>query len=162
MKLWAMPCRDTTTDGIVQGSDKRWSTGEGNGKSLQYTSGENSLNCIKRQKMWHWKMNPQVRRCPKCYWARAEDNYNSFKKNEAAGPKQKWRSFVDVSSDESKIRCCKEQYCIGTWNIRSMNQDKSDVVKKEMARVNILGINKLKWTRMGEFNSDDHYIYYCG
>ena len=60
--------------------------------------------------------------------------------------------------------CCKEQYCIGTWNVRSMNQGKLEVVKQEMARVNIniLGIRKLKWTGMGEFNSDDHYIYYCG
>ena len=68
---------------------------------------------------------------------------------------------VDVTGDRSKIRCCKEQYCIGTWNVRSMNLD---VVKQEMARVNIdiLGISELKWTGMGEFNSDDHYIYYCG
>ena len=56
-----------------------------------------------------------------------------------------------------------EQYCIGTWNVRSMNQGKLEVVKQEMTRVNvnILGISKLKWTGMGEFNSDDHYIYYC-
>ena len=58
----------------------------------------------------------------------------------------------------------KEQYWIGTWNVMSMNQDKLEVVKQEMARVNIniLGISKLKWTGMGEFDSDDHYIYYCG
>ena len=63
-----------------------------------------------------------------------------------------------------KVQCYKEQYCIGTWNIRSMNQSKLEVVKQEMARVNtdILGISELKWTGMGEFNSDDHYIYYCG
>ena len=69
---------------------------------------------------------------------------------------------MDVTGDRSKVRCCKEQYCIGTWNVRSMNQGK--VVKQEMARVNvnILGISKLTWTGMGEFNSDDHYIYYCG
>ena len=62
------------------------------------------------------------------------------------------------------VRCCKEQYYIGTWNVRSMNQGKLEVVKQEMARVNvdILGISELKWTGMGEFNSDDHYIYYCG
>ena len=73
-------------------------------------------------------------------------------------------SVVDVTGDRSKIRCCKEQYCIGTWNVRSMNQGKLEVVKQEMARVSvdILGISKLKWTGMGEFNSDDHYIYYCG
>ena len=65
---------------------------------------------------------------------------------------------------EAKSWCCKEQYCIGTWNVRSMNQGKLEVVKQEMARVNIdiLGISKLKWTGTGEFNSDDHYIYYCG
>ena len=70
---------------------------------------------------------------------------------------------MDVTGDRSKIRCCKEQYCIGTWNVRSMNQGKLEVVKQEMARVNvdILGISELKWTGMGEFNSDDHYIYYC-
>ena len=71
---------------------------------------------------------------------------------------------VDVSGDRNKVRCCKEQYCIGTWNVRSMNQDKLEVVKQEMARVNIdiLRISELKWTGMGEFNSDDHYVYYCG
>ena len=64
----------------------------------------------------------------------------------------------------SKVRCCKEQYCLGTWNVRSMNQGKLEVVKQEMGRVNIdiLGISKLRWTRMGDLNSDDHYIYYCG
>ena len=69
-----------------------------------------------------------------------------------------------MTGDRSKVRCCKEQYRTGTWNVRSMNQGKLGVVKQEMARVNIdtLGISKLKWTRMGEFNSDDHYIYYCG
>ena len=71
---------------------------------------------------------------------------------------------VDVTGDGSKVQCCKDQYCIGTWNVRSMNQGKSEVVKQEMARVNIdiLGISELKWIGMGEFNSDDHYIYYCG
>ena len=65
--------------------------------------------------------------------------------------------------DGSKVQYCKEQYRIGTWNVRSMNQGKLEVVKQEMARVNIniLGISELKWTRMGEINSDDHYIYDC-
>ena len=78
-------------------------------------------------------------------------------------PKQKQHPVVDVTSDGSKVQCCKEQYCIGTWNVTSMNQGKLEVVKWEMARVNIdiLGISELKWTGMGEFNSDDHYIYYC-
>ena len=71
---------------------------------------------------------------------------------------------MDVTGDRSKVRCCKEQYCIGTWNVRSMNQGKLEMAKQEMARVNVdnLGISELKWTGMGEFNSDDHYIYYCG
>ena len=71
---------------------------------------------------------------------------------------------MDATGDGSKVQCCEEQYCIGTWNIRSMNQGKLEVVKEKRARVNIdiIGINELKWTGMGEFNSDDHYIYYCG
>ena len=78
--------------------------------------------------------------------------------------KQKQCAVVAVTGDGSKVQCCKEQYCIGIWNVRSMNQGKLKVVKQEMARVNIniLRISKLKWTGMGEFNSDDHYVYYCG
>ena len=89
---------------------------------------------------------------------------NNSKKNEGMEPKHKRYPGVDVTGDRSKIRCCKEQFCIGTWNVRSMNQGKLEVVKQEMARVNIdiLGISELKWTAMGEFNSEDHYIYYCG
>ena len=77
-------------------------------------------------------------------------------------PKQKHHPVVDVTGDGNKILCCKEQYCIGTWNIRSMNQGKLDVAKPELVRVNvdILGISELQWTGMGEFNSDDHYIFY--
>ena len=87
----------------------------------------------------------------------------TLEKNEEMEPKQKQYPVVDVTGDGSKVQCCKEQYCIGTWNVRSMNQGKLEVVKQEMARVNvdILGISKLKWTGMGEFNSDDDYIYNC-
>ena len=79
-------------------------------------------------------------------------------------PKQKQYPAVAVSGDRSKVQCCKEKYCVGTWNVRSMNQGKLEVVKQEMARenVDILGISEPRWTRKGEFNSDDHYIYYCG
>ena len=79
-------------------------------------------------------------------------------------PKQKQRPAVHASGDESKVPCCKEKYCIGTWNVRSMNQGKLEVIKQEMARVNIgiVGISELKWIGMGECNSDDHYIYFCG
>ena len=71
---------------------------------------------------------------------------------------------MDVTGDRSKVQCCKEQYCIGTWNVRSVNQGKLEVVQQEMAGVNvdILGIGELKWTGVGEFNSFDHFIYHCG
>ena len=86
---------------------------------------------------------------------------NNSRKNEETEPKQNQHPVVDVTGDGSKVWCCKEQYCIGTWNERSRNQSKLQVVKQEMARVNIniLGISELKWTGMGGFNSDDHYVY---
>ena len=89
---------------------------------------------------------------------------NNFRKNEETELKQKQHPVVYVTGDGNKVQCCKEQYCIGTWNVRSMNQGKFDLVKQEMARVNIniLGISELKWTGMSEFNSDDHHTYYCG
>ena len=89
---------------------------------------------------------------------------NIPRKNEAAGPKRKWCSVVDVPGDESKIQCCKEQYCVGTWNVRSMNQGKLELVKPEMVRVHIdiLAISERKWMGKGKFNSDDLYIYYYG
>ena len=97
-------------------------------------------------------------------YATGEEWRNSSRKNEEPEPKQKQHPIVGVSGGESKAQCCKEQYCTGTWNVRSMNQGKLEVVKKEMARMNIdiLRISELKWTGMGKFNSDDHYIYYCG
>ena len=89
---------------------------------------------------------------------------NNSRKNEGMEPKQKQHPVVDGTGDRSKVRCCKEQYCIGTWNVRSMNQGKLEVVKQEMGTVSIdiLQISEIKWAGMGEFNSDDHYIYYCG
>ena len=88
---------------------------------------------------------------------------NNSTKHEETEPKQKQHPGVDVTGDGNKVRCCKKQCCIGTLNVRSKNQGKLDVVKQETARVNIdiLGISELKWIGMGEFNSDDHYIYYC-
>ena len=78
-------------------------------------------------------------------------------------PKQKQHSAVDVTGDGSKVQCCKEQYCIGIWNVRSMNQGNLEVVKQEMARGNIRHFRReLRWTGMSKYNSDDHYIYYCG
>ena len=79
-------------------------------------------------------------------------------------PKQKQYPVVNGTGDRNKVQCRKEQYCTGTWNARSMNQGKLEVVKQEVTTVNIdiLGISELRWTGMGEFNSDDHRIYYCG
>ena len=96
-------------------------------------------------------------------YATGEEWRNNSTKNEEMEPQQRQCPLVEVTGDGSKVQCCKEQYCIRTWNVKSMNQGKLEVVKQEMARVNIdiLGISKLKWTGMGEFNSDDHYIYYC-
>ena len=89
---------------------------------------------------------------------------NNSRKNEVMEQKHKQHSVVNGTGDGSRVWCCKDQYCIGTWNARSMNQGKLEVVKQEMAKVNIdiLGISELRWAGMGEFNSDDHYIYYCG
>ena len=86
---------------------------------------------------------------------------NNFRKNKEMEPNQKQHPLVDVTGDGSKVRYCKEHYCIGTSNVRSMNQGKLEAVKQETARVNvdILGISKLKWSGMGEFNPHDHYIY---
>ena len=117
------------------------------------------MNSMKRQKDMTLKDEPS-----RFQYTTGEEQRNSSRRNEEAEPKCEQYPVVDVSESESKVRCCKEQYCIRTWNIRSMNQSKLDVVKQEMARVSIdiLGISELKWTKMGEFNSDDHYIYYCG
>ena len=88
---------------------------------------------------------------------------NNSRKNEGMETKQKQCPAVDVTGERSKVQCHKQQHCIGTWNVRFMNQGKLEVVRREMARVNvdILRISELKWTGMGECNSDDHYIYYC-
>ena len=94
-----------------------------------------------------------------------EDQWrNNSRKNEGREPRQKQHPVVDVTGDRSKVQWCKEQYCLGTWNVRSTNEGKLEVVKQEMATVNsdILGIGELKGTGIGEFNSYDHYIYYCG
>ena len=99
---------------------------------------------------------------PRMVGAQYGDQWRSnSRKNEEMEPKQKQHPVVDVTGDRGKVQCCKEQYCIGTWNVRSMNQGKLEVVKQEMAKVNIniLGISELNWTGIGEFNSDDHYIY---
>ena len=156
-----MPCR-ATQDGwvIVESSDKTWPTGEGNGKPIQYSCLENPMNSMKRQK--DSTLKDELPRSVGTQYATGDQWRNNSRKNEEMEPKQKQHPAMDVTGDGSKVRCCEELYCIGNWNVRSMNQGKLELVKEEMARVNILGISELKWTGMAEFNSDDHYIYYCG
>ena len=134
----------------------------GNSKPLQYACLENAMNSMKRQN--DRIVKEELPRLVGAQYATGDQWRNNSKKNEGMEPKQKQYPDVDVTGDRSKVQCCKDQYCIGTWNVRSMNQGKLEVVKQEMVRanVNILGISELKWTGMGEFNSDDHYIYFCG
>ena len=127
---------------MVESSDKMWSTRKGKGKPLLYSCLENPMNNIKRKaKRGHLKMNS-----PDAQYGTREQWRNNSRKNEEIHPKQKQYPFVDVTSDKSKVRCRKEQYCIGTWNVMSMNQGKLEVVKQEMTRgnINILGIRELK------------------
>ena len=147
---------------MVENSDKMWSTGEGNDKPLQYSCLENPMNSMKRQK--DRTLKDELPRSVGAHYATGEEWRNNSRKNEEMEPKIKQYPVVIVSGDGSKVWCCKEQYRIGIWNVRSMNQGKLEVVKQEMTRVNIdiLGISELKWTGMGDFNSDGHYIYYCG
>ena len=120
------------------------------------------MNSMKRQNDRILKEEPP--RSVSAQYATGDQWRNNSRKNEGMEPKQKEYPVVDVTGGGSKVWCCKEQYCIGTWNVRSMNQGKLEVVIQEMARVkvNILEISEPKWTGKGEFNSDDHYIYYCG
>ena len=119
------------------------------------------MNSMKRQN--DRILKEELPRSVGTQYATGDQWRNNSRKNDEMQPKQKQHPVVDMTGDRRKVQCCKEQYCIGTWNVRSLNQDKLEVVKQEMARVNvnILGISKLKWTGMGEFNSDDDYIYYC-
>ena len=119
------------------------------------------MNSMKKQK--DRTLKDELPRPVGAQYASGEEWRNNSIKKEEIEPKHKQHPVVDVTGGESKVRCCKEYYCIGTWNVRSMNQGKLEVVKQEMARVNvnILGISKLKCTGMGEFNSDDHCIYLC-
>ena len=147
---------------MVESSDRMWSTGEGNGKPLQYSCLENPMNSMKRHK--DMTLKDELPRSVGAQYATGDQWGNKSRKNAELEPKQKQHPVVDVTGDRSKVQCCKEQYCIGTWNVRSMNQGKLKIVKQDMVRVNvdILRISELKWSGMCEFNSDDHFIYYCG
>ena len=151
-----------TQDGqvMVESSDKMWSTNEENGKPLQYSCLEYPMNSMKRQK--DRTLKDELPRSVGAQYATGDQWRNNSRKNEETEPKQKQHPVVDETGDPSKVQCYKEQYCIGTWNVRYINQDILEMVKQEMARVNIdiLRISELKWTGMGEFNSDEYYIYY--
>ena len=109
-------------------------------------------------------MKDELPRLVGVQYATGEEWKNKSRNNEETEPKQRQCPDVDVMGDRGKVQCCKEQYCIVIWNVKSMNQGKLEVVKQETARVNIdiLGISELKRTRIGKFNSGDNYIYYCG
>ena len=163
MKLWAMLCRATQEGQVmVESSDKMWSTGERNGKPLKYSCLENPMNSMKRQK--DRKLKDELPRSVGDQYTTGNRWKINSKKNEETEPKEKQHPVVDETGDWRKVWCCKEQYCIGTWNVSYMYQGKLEVVKQERTSVNvdILVIGELKGTGMGEFNSDDHYIYYCG
>ena len=121
-----------------------WSTGEGNGKPRQNSCLENPMNRRKRQ--IDRILKEELPRSVGAQYATGDQGRNNSRKNEGMEPKQKQHPVVDVTGDTSKVQCCKEQYCIGTWNVRSMNQGKLEVVKQEMLRVTAetLGISELK------------------
>ena len=127
---------------MVENSDKMWVTSEGNAKPLQYSCLGYPMNSMKSQK--DMTLKDELPRSVGTQYVTGEEGRNKSRKNEEMEPKQKQHPVVDVTGDE--VQCYKEQYCIGTWNVRSMNQGKLEVVKQEMARVNIniLGISELK------------------
>ena len=140
-----MPC-GATQDGrvMVERSGRMWSTGEGNGKPLQYSCLENPTDSMKRQN--DRTLKDELPRSVGAQHATGNQWRKNSRKNEGMEPRQKQHPVVDGTGDRSKVQCCKEQYCIGTWNFRSMYQGKLEVVKQEMSRVNvnILGISKPK------------------
>ena len=139
-----------------------WSTGEGKGKPLQYSCLENPMNSMKRQK--GRTLKEELARFVGAQYATGDQWRNNSRKNKGMEPKQKQHPVPDGTGDRGKVRCCKEQYCIGTWNVRSMNQRKIGSVQTRDGKSECPHSRnqRLTWTGMGKFNSDDHYIYYCG
>ena len=136
---------------MVESSDRMWSTGDGNGKPLPCSFLENPTNSMKRQK--DRTLKDELLRSVGAQYATGDQWRNNSRKNGETEPKQKQHPVVNGTGDGSRVRCCKEQYCIGTWNVRSMNQGKLEVVKQEMARasIDILGIseqNGLEWVNL--------------
>ena len=139
-----MACRATQDRQVMlESSDKTWSTREGNGKSL-HSCLEKPMNNMKRQK--DMKLKDETPRSVGVQYATGEEQRNSSRWNEEGEPKWKQHPVVDVSGGEGKVQCGKEQYCIGTRNVESINQGKLEVVEQQMARVNIniLGISELE------------------
>ena len=133
MKLWAMLWRATQDwQVMVESSDKTWSTGERNGKPLQYSCIENLMNSVKRQK--DMILKDELPRSVSAQYVTGVEWRNNSREDEKIEPKWKHSPVVDVTGDGSQVWCCKEQYCIGNWNVKSMNQGKLEVVKQEMAR----------------------------
>ena len=133
------------------------------GPSDCFTLVKNTMNSMKRQK--DRTLEDELPRSVGAQYATKDEwRNNSEKMKGQSQSNNNTQLCVDVTGDRSKFQCYKDLYCIGIWNVRSMHQGKLEVVKQEMTRVNIniLGISELKWTGMGEFNSDNHYIYYCG
>ena len=141
-----MPC-GATQDGrvMVERSDGMWSTGEENGKPLQYSRLQNPMNRMRRQN--DRILKEELPGSVGAQYATGDQWRNNSRKNEGMEPKQKQHPVVDVTSERSKVQCCKEQYCIGTWNVRSRNPGKLKVVKQEMARVNV-NISRNQRTKM--------------
>ena len=163
MKLWAMICRAIQDrEVMVESTDKMWSTREKNGKPLQYSCLKNPMNSMERQK--DTILKDELPRLVGAQYATGEEWRNNSRKSEETEPKWKQCPVVNRTGDERKSDAVKSNTAIGTWNVRSVSQGKLKVVKQERSGVNIdiLWISELKWTIMGKFNSDDHYIYYCG
>ena len=144
MKLWAIPCK-AIQDGqvMVQSSDKMWSPEEGNIKPLQYSCLENPLYSMKRQK--DMTLEDELPRLVGAQYATGEEWRNDSRKNEEMEPKQKQYPVVDMTGHRSKVRCCKEQYWIGTRNVRSMNQGKLEVVEKSEHQLFRNQLTKMDW-----------------
>jgi len=139
-----------------------WSTEEGNGKPLQYSCLENPMNSMKRQN--DRVLKEELPRSVGAQYATGDQWRNNSRKNEGMEPKQKQYPVVDVTGYRNKVRCCKEQCCIGTLNVRSMNQGKLEAVKQEMASMNvdILGISELNWTGMCELRTPLYLLLWAG
>ena len=163
MKLWAMPCRAPKMNRTW------WRILTKRCPLVKRMANHFSILALRTPwTVWKGKkirtLKEEFPRSVGAQYATGDQWRNNSTKNEEMEPRQKQHPVVDGTGDRSKVQCCKEEYCIGTWNVSSMIQGKLEIVKQELARVNmdILGINELKWTAMGEFNSDDHYIYYGG